>query len=539
MRVRLWYSRATGPQRAGGVGVVLVLAALLVLALLPASSKGGAGAQSVAAGGSGTGAGPAAGAGASGGSGQVAGSSGSAAATGAGAIGAPAGSSTAGAAGAALTGGGASAGPGGAASAPGGQGACPGCAAPGGAGGGGAGGTQLAASDQGVTPTTIKVGFLIANTGGLSGSGFVLGLRTDIDQVIKAMVDWVNRHGGVDGRQLTYVTAKVDPLSSSNQQSACIQMTEDQKVFAVLDSASTLGAEELCYGAQHHVPYFDTGLSTVSAGYVAKSFPYQVSTAQDGTRQVLNWANYAQSDGLFKGHKLGILSDQCAPDPDIVNGDLKPVLAKFGVDPVVVSLSCDSSTAQQQIPSAVLQMRQAGVNLVLPATIFTNVQVFLETAQSQAWFPKYTASDYYGMSIDLFTQNFPAQEWNGTQAVTASLDYQGSLDNPSPQLKDCNDALAAEGVPPIRNYDADSEALVHCDSIHLLVAALKRAGANPTRLSWAQAVQGLGAFPSAFAASALFKPGKTEGGDTLGLTQWSGGCKCYGLVRPVNRPAYA
>lgn len=367
----------------------------------------------------------------------------------------------------------------------------------------------------------------------------MLGLRTDMAQVIKAYVDWVNKHGGVDGRQLIYTTALVDPLSSSSQESACISMTQDQKVFAVLDSATTLGAQELCYGAQHHVPYFDTGLSTVSAAYVRQSFPYQVSTAQDGTRQVLNWAYYAQSEGLFAGKTLGILSDDCAPDPDIISKDLEPVLARFGVKPVVVTLSCDSSTAQQQIPSAVLQMRQAGVNLVLPATIFTNVQVFLEDAQAQVWFPKYTASDYYGMSIDLFTQNFPPQEWAGTQAITASLDYQGSLAHPSPQLSDCNAALAAEGVPPIKNYDADSEALVHCDGIHLLVAALKRAGPNPTRLSWADAVQQLGSFPSAFAAAAVFKPGKTEGGDLLGVTQWGSSCKCYSLLKPINRPSYA
>ena len=338
---------------------------------------------------------------------------------------------------------------------------------------------------------------------------------------------------------LIRLTALVDPLSSSSQEAACIQMTEDEKVFAVLDSASTLGSQELCYGAQHHVPYFDTGLSTVSAAYVRQSFPYQVSTAQDGTRQVLNWAYYAESQGLFKNKKLGILSDQCAPDPDIINSDLKPVLAKFGVNPTVVSLSCDTSTAQEQIPSAVLQMRQAGVDMVLPATIFTNVQVFLESAQSQAWFPKYTASDYYGMSIDLFTQNFPAQEWNGTQAITASEDYQGSLAKPNAQLKDCNDALAVENVHPITNYDSDSEALVHCDGVHLLTAALAKAGLNPTRLAWADAVQQLGSFPSVFTAKAFFKPGKTEGGDLLGLTQWASGCKCYTLLVPPSRPAYA
>ena len=255
---------------------------------------------------------------------------------------------------------------------------------------------------------------------------------------------------------------------------------------------------------------------------------------------MINWANYVGSRGGFTGHKLGVLTDDCAPDPDIVNGDLKGALAKFGVNPYVVTLSCDSSTAQQQIPNAVLQMRSAGVDLIFPGTLFTNVQLFLQNADAQQWHPKYSASDWYGMSLDLFTANFPAGQWDGTQAVTASNGGEVRAGKPlPPPIVGCNQVLQKENVPPIADYGKDSEALVHCDSVRLFERAMAKAGRNPTRLSWANAVQGLGVFDSGFSASSTFKPGKTEGADSLALAQWGADCKCYTQIRGHDQPAYA
>lgn len=512
MRIRLWARHAPAWQVAFTAVMSVLLAAALVALVLPGDTGDHHGPTEALA--------------ATGGSGSnqatVEGAS-DAAATGPGA--------TAAATGATATGGGALTRTGAAKSSTGAAGAT---------GASGPAAVKLTASDVGVTPATVKIGFLIAQVGGLDQAGFALGLRTDMEAVIKAYIDDLNAHGGVAGRQVTYVTTKVDPLTPSNQRAACLSMTEDQKVFAVLDSASTLGAQELCYGAEHHTPYFDTGLSTVNADYVKQSFPYQVSTSQDGTRQVVNWANYVGSRGAFTGHKLGVLADDCAPDPDIVNHDLKPALAKYSVDPFVVTLSCDSSTAQQQIPNAVLQMRRAGVDLVFPGTIFTNVQVFLQAASAQQWHPKYSASDWYGMSLDLFTAHFPTDEWNGTQAVTSSHGGEVKAGKPlPPPIVGCNKVLAKENVPPITDYNGDSEALVHCDSVRLFAAAMAKAGANPTRLSWANAVQQLGAFDTGFTASATFKPGKVEGGDSLALAQWSGDCSCYTQIRGHDQPAYA
>lgn len=517
MRVRLWARQAPRSHLVGTAVVTIMLAGLLAVASVPRDRGTAKGSDVLAAAGAGSDGGATAG--------QIAGTAGSAA--GATALTVPGGASATTAA----------------------PGSFPGSTS-GSSGGGAAAQTPaqraaaqqqpLTASDVGVTPTTIKIGFLIAQVGGLDGAGFALGLRTDIEQVIKAYVDDINARGGIHGRKVIYVTTKVDPLSASNQRAACLKMTEDEKVFAVLDSASTLGSAELCYGAEHHVPYYNTGLSTVSESYVQRSFPYQVSVSQSGTRQVINWARYVGNDGLFKGQKLGVLSDECAPAPEIMDKALKPTLAEFGVKPVEVRLSCDANTAQQQIPNAVLQMRRAGVTLVFPATIFTNVQVFLQNADAQQWHPKYSASDFYGMSVDLFAKNFPPGQWEGTRAVTTSHAGEPQAGKPFPPAsQQCNKVLEKASLRPNQNYDGDAEAIVHCDSVHLFERAAIDAGANLTRRGWADAVQRIGDFPSALTAKAIFRPGKTTGGDSLALIEWHSNCKCNTQIRPHDRPAYA
>lgn len=407
--------------------------------------------------------------------------------------------------------------------------------------GGGQEPEPLVASDRGITPSTIKIGFLIAQVGGLDQAGFALGLRGDMEEVIKAYVDEANRNGGAAGREITYVTEKVDPLDANDQRAACLRMTQDEEVFAVLDSATTLGPQALCYGAEHDTPFFNSGISTVSSSYVRESLPYWVSTYQEGTRQVLNWAHAAREDGVFDGKTLGILGSECAPVPEIIDDDLLPVLEGFGMSPTVVKLSCDAGTAQQQVPNAVVQMRQAGVDLIFPSTSYTNVQVFLQNAEAQGYRPTYTASDFFGMSWDLFTENFNEQQWGGTQAVTSihvGADKAGKP--PPPPLVGCSQILEEAGLQPIEEpYLRDSEATVHCDSYRVFVQATDSAGPNPTRPGWGEAVQEMGTFDSGYSDTTVFGPQKTTGGDTLAVAEWKGSCNCYHQVRGFDRDAYA
>src|SRR5581483_4932470 len=103
------------------------------------------------------------------------------------------------------------------------------------------------ASDQGVTPDTIKVGFLLVSFANLDAAGFAFGQRQDREAAIKAYVDDVNKRGGIHGRKVVYTIVKSDPFNAAANRQACIKLTTDEKVFAVLNGGGAVGSNVACY----------------------------------------------------------------------------------------------------------------------------------------------------------------------------------------------------------------------------------------------------------------------------------------------------
>ena len=97
-------------------------------------------------------------------------------------------------------------------------------------------------------------------------------------------------------------------------------MTTDEKVFATFDSASTLGVAQNCY-AQHGVILPTTASQTNSEQNFQRNRGMLASSGSSQNRVLLNWAELALQAGFIgpgKG-KLGILSTECAPDPEAID----------------------------------------------------------------------------------------------------------------------------------------------------------------------------------------------------------------------------
>ena len=148
------------------------------------------------------------------------------------------------------------------------------------------------ASDQGVTPATIKVGFLLPSFANLDAAGFAFGQRQDREAFIKAFVDDVNRNGGIHGRRVVHTVVKSDPFNAAASRQSCIKLTTDEKVFAVMNSGGALGSNVVCY-AEAKVPNIFATSQTVSEAQYRKAGGYLVAMGASGTRVLLNWALHA------------------------------------------------------------------------------------------------------------------------------------------------------------------------------------------------------------------------------------------------------
>lgn len=398
----------------------------------------------------------------------------------------------------------------------------------------GPGSVARTASDQGVTPDTIKVGFLLVSFANLDAAGFAFGQRQDREAAIKAYVDDVNKRGGIHGRKVVYTIVKSDPFNAAANRQACVKLTADEKVFAVLNGGGAVGSNVACY-ADAKVPNIFATSQTVSEALYRKGNGYLVAMGASGTRSLLNWALFALDTGAIgpgKG-KLGILSDECPPDPEMMEQDFKPFLRSKGVDVVEARVSCDIGLAQQQVPGAVLQMRQAGVSQMFFAVLFPSAQSFIQQAEAQGFKPKYHVSDFWALNTDFSAKNFPAAAFDRTRSISFSHSGEEPARVPySDPVKRCGKILTDAGLPGITNQmGTDAEIIVLCDSFTLWAEAAQRAPVNLTRADWVRSLSTLGPYATAYAERAVYAPGKFNGGDSYALLEWRKECSCWVQIR--------
>jgi len=509
MQIRLWYRKANPTQRLGAFTAIGIVVSLLVASVAITPSDGSNHNATVAAG--------------TGGAESTGGASGSGpAGVDNGAAGSP-GAAGAGAAGSSL----------------GRSGAAAGGRASGQAGGGA---SALTASELGVTPKDITLGFMLQNAAGLSKAGFSTGQRSDGAQYINALAGWANKEG-VDGRKIVPVARYTDPTSVDDQAAACRAMVDDAKVFGVVDTASMLDTASMdCITNRTkgdtpmvHSVMWSTDWEKRSGG---NDVSYQAAV----DRISVTWARDLAAIGwLTPGAVVGIFGDKCPATEPTVENVLAPALKARGAKDVVFGLhDCDIQSVAAQPPNITTQFRLKGVTHVLIVTNFVAGQIFTSTAASQGYHPKYSTSDWFLNTSDQTSKYFDPSEFDGAIGIASfgtMLVQSGKP--PYPGWEVCSKIATDAGLPAIRPDDASSvELLTLCDNFILLLDALKRAGPNPTRAGWRAAVQQLGQHPSALFGRSVFAPGKFTGSDFVHTIQWQAGCKCWKSISDF-RPAAA
>lgn len=389
------------------------------------------------------------------------------------------------------------------------------------------GGTVLGNTDQGVTATQVKIGFIIANLGGLQASGQAQGLREDVREVIQAYVDNVNKTGGISGRKVVPVVTEADPLNANTVAAACVFMGEQEKVFAVVDPLLT----DPCFALKYKIPHTTENLQR-QQDLLARA-PYEASTYINGDRSDVNWVYGARDAGFFQQSYDGRpaifgLLGHASSQPGHIEQTLKPALESIGVKIAAeYRITPNPAQAAGEMPQAVLAMKDKNVTRMFISAGFLDVTNFLNQAEAQDFHPKYFASDLGSHTQDFQAQNFNPRQWEDSQAITSTRSGQTAAGKPmSANTKKCSDMLVAAGRPGITT-EADLIGVTYCDTFFLVVNPARAAGPNLTRLAWGAALQGLGEFPSAYTDKSIFRPRKFDGGDTIAYIRWRGSCRCW------------
>ncbi len=145
----------------------------------------------------------------------------------------------------------------------------------------------------------------------------------DYEKSYNAVIDDLNKRGGVGGRKLVPTFAKINPLGTAPAQEACLKLTEDEHMFAVM--GFFLNDAALCYAEQHDTPVLG---GTITADLLArtKALWTTLESGADVAPRVIDTLTKA---GAFKGGKVGLVT--LAADENLLNDVVMPALKRNGV----------------------------------------------------------------------------------------------------------------------------------------------------------------------------------------------------------------
>jgi ABC-type branched-subunit amino acid transport system substrate-binding protein len=216
-------------------------------------------------------------------------------------------------------------------------------------------------SAQGVTPTTVKVGITYPDVAAVKN--LVSVDPGNYQEAYQALIDKINARGGINGRKIIPVFAAVNPLGTAPAATACTELTEDDRVFAVMGFFQT--PDTACYVETHDTPLIGASVSGVSRSQaVAPWFNFELSDNDLIPKEM----SVFKQEGVFVGKRVAVMGE-AADQTDV--GLVVPALRKLGVDVVATAINdvptTDTAASTSQYALIAQRFESAGANVVVAA----------------------------------------------------------------------------------------------------------------------------------------------------------------------------
>ncbi|OHV29158.1 MULTISPECIES: ABC transporter substrate-binding protein [Pseudofrankia] len=348
------------------------------------------------------------------------------------------------------------------------------------------------AISPGVTADTIKLGLVYPDLSKVKQ--FVHIDHGDYKAAFQALVDKINKGGGINGRKIVPVYGAVDVLSPTGAQDTCVHLIEDEKVFAVVGNLNT--NEPMCYVQTHKTALVGGSLTTES--YAKAQAPW-FSDLRGGDEV---------GDGLklFRGDLVGrkVAVVTYVGDKAVLDDTVLPGLRSMGVTPVQSGVLdaplTDPAAVAQQTGVFVQKFQSAGVDTVLVVGgISTQFPAQLEKTDYRPRLLFTDVSQARAYSFDAGAHDFSTLR--GAVALGLGTDFA------EPANQECVHTVEA-AVPGLKIVDPDTvppgepapgvSVSVACRYLALFTAIADKAGRDLTYQSFQRAGFALGSFQIPF-----------------------------------------
>jgi ABC-type branched-subunit amino acid transport system substrate-binding protein len=303
----------------------------------------------------------------------------------------------------------------------------------------------------------------------------------DYEKSYRAVIDDLNKRGGINGRKVVPVFAAINPLGTAPAQEACIKLTEDQKVFAAM---SFFNADApLCFVQSHDTPILGGQTTATNLGHAKAPWTTLESGAELGPRQI----DALVKAGALKG-KLGMVAiadEEQSQLKDVVLPALKQHKLT-GTTAIIDAPSSDPVLNVQQATTIMERFKSDGVKTVL--LVGGAVTAVVNALSKSDYRPKLAATNARNLAS---TASNPSTD--PTVVKTAIAADAGFIFS-DPALKKCFGIIEkATGNKIVENVPQGQpqyrvSAQTACEYISLFTTLAKAAGNSPTVDSLGKAI---------------------------------------------------
>ena len=330
---------------------------------------------------------------------------------------------------------------------------------------GGSGTANNTASAPGITPTTIKIGFITSATGNASST------FNDSAAAAKAAYDAQNAAGGINGRKIEMVVA--DDTSSATGNLSAVQSLISRNVSTIEPfSPYDFGGYKVANAA--HIPITGGCFDGPEWGQQPNTNMFCTSGGTNGNVRNTGQANFYKDIGA---HNVGALAYGISPSSTQGVKNFKIALEKIGLTMGYENLSVPFGGVD--VTGYVLAMKQAGVDAAGCSCVqSTNLALF--TALRQAGMGNVKVLSFSSADNSVFSSG-------ATAAAAAQGAYYPSQIPPLDQ----NNAATNTMLNNLKTYDPSYKggypsygATGSYLAAELMIKGLEVAGQNPTRQSF-------------------------------------------------------
>jgi hypothetical protein len=372
---------------------------------------------------------------------------------------------------------------------------------------------------RGVTDDTITLGYVYLDLDAVRERGLInlnWGPQGDHVQVI---ADHISANGGISGRSIEVIPLAFDPVDASSAQAACLQLTEDNEVFAVLGALR--GDEVLCYTEQHDT--IAVANSDMTQERLDRSNAPYASVSASRERIIDNFVSEATSAGLFDGRTVAVLSVDAV---DVAAEVAIPALNDAGVSVEFESLiQGDGSVggAAAELSVNVESMRARGVDAVV---VVGDATIAANTLIGEGYFPRLfftgqgAATAVAGRAdlsafdgVYTYGPPTPSERFADPQFQD---DCAAPWDTLNPDAATQDPAVVPEGEP---NHTVGL--LQACRALTIFARAAEAAGPNLNNATFAAGLAGIGEFTLPGTNAASLRTGKYDAEDDLRMSTYN------------------